>query len=74
MSRSPLPESVMLGNAAYYEVKRATEIIKVASLSTLRRWAKKGWTSFGYPIDTVRSKGRLLISPGESPYPARASK
>src|SRR5262249_23246929 len=36
-------------------------IIEVVSESTLRRWAVKGWTSFGLPLDVVCHKGHLLI-------------
>ena len=39
----------------------AARIIDNVHESTVRRWIKNGWTSFGYPLDVVVRKHRLVI-------------
>lgn len=46
----------------HYHVGATARIIGAAvSETTLRRWVKAGWTSFGMSLDVERRKGRLLV-------------
>jgi hypothetical protein len=46
----------------YYEIAAAARLLTgKVSKSTLRRWVTAGWTSFDFPLDIIRYRGRLLI-------------
>jgi hypothetical protein len=57
----PPTDKIHIRGQPYYGMRRAAQVITGVSRSTLTRWASKGWTSFGYPLDTVRRGSRLLI-------------
>jgi hypothetical protein len=59
--RGPPAPACVIKEEPYYTVAAATRIISVVCKSTLRRWALKGWSSFGLSLDVIQRKGRLLL-------------
>ncbi len=60
-SRAPPQAPYVIRGEAYLDVNAAARLIEVVPQSTLRRWVKAGWTSFGMSLDVVQHQRQLLI-------------
>lgn len=54
-----LPRAI--DRARYYDFVGVSRLLDMVSESTLRRWIRNGWTSFGLSLDVIERGGHLLV-------------